>query len=120
MSEVRKKREPKEVFVKRMGVTKTNARQNSTLSLRKRNRVGKVIVITSDDDDEAGAVRNQKSVTRDSAQQSNSPMGRNVGRGPKRAKDSKKALTIATEKVNLRKHDVSMFDDTIPETFPFQ
>lgn len=46
-------------------------------------------------------------------------MARNVGTGPKRAMDSKKASTNAAETVIFLDLDVSRFDDTIPETFPF-
>lgn len=64
-------------------------------------------MITGGDDEEVEVMPNQRLRTTDSAQQSNSSMARNVDRGPKRAKDSKKASTSATETVNLRKQDGS-------------
>lgn len=64
-------------------------------------------------------MQNKSSGTSDCVQQSNRSMNRNVGRGSKRAKDSKKSSVGKTGTVNLLKQDSPRFNDTIPYMVPF-
>lgn len=59
-------------------------------------------MITKGDEDVVVVVQNRRSRTSNPNKQSNSSMAKNVSRSPKRAKNSKKASTGATEMVNLR------------------